>query len=130
MQKDARELDAASLKREQEFPAERASGRRRLSGTRLGGEDRLVMTRRHGRWNIRIANRLTDPRDMFQAIAWRIDAPEDRKVGPLAAHDRLDAVHEQPLARAQGNVGMRRIRLNRENVPLVGLPDADPQLHQ
>src|SRR6266851_6073827 len=44
VQEDVGQLDAASLKREQEFPAERASGRRRLRGTGLSGEDRLVMT--------------------------------------------------------------------------------------
>jgi hypothetical protein len=67
---------------------------------------------------------------MFQAIAWGIDAPEERKVGPLAAHDGLDAVDEQPLARAQRDVGMRRIRLNGEDVPLILAPDADAQLYE
>jgi hypothetical protein len=67
---------------------------------------------------------------MFEAIAWGIDAPEQRKVGALAPHDRFDAVEAQPLVRAKRDVGVRRIRLDGEDMPLIPAADADTQLHK
>src|SRR5205809_4990422 len=98
MQEDVDKADTLAAKFEQQLPAEGSSGRWCLGRARLVRIDRLVVRRRYRFGNIRISDRFAASKHALEAIARRIDPPQQGQIGSPASHHRLDPGDLQALA--------------------------------
>ena len=88
------------------------------------------MRERHRLRNVGIADRFAASKHSLEAIAQRVDSPQQQQIGTPASHHRLDAGDLQPLSLPQRDVSVRRIGLHAENVPFLRVTHAEPQLHE
>src|SRR5207249_153218 len=77
-----------------------------------------------------IADRFAASKHSLEAIAQRVDSPQQWQIGSPAAHLRLDASHLQPLPLPQRDVSVWRIGLHAEHVPFLSVTHAEPQLDE